>query len=796
MKCVHPHTYEKLGFDILLHWAAARCAGEDARTRLLGTMPSSDPEQVLLALRQTAEMKEAIQFGKGFSWSSLVSVSGLVSRLEKGGHWLNLEELWAFCGWMQAIIDLRASFPEAEGPFPLLHTLLHSQPFSDQPLKALLRLFDAQGNLRDDASPALLKIRREIQSASSELRNTLYRILRKAQEQGWAQDTEITIRNDRFVIPVKTDAKGRVPGFVHDVSQSGQTVFMEPADALPLNNRVRELHLSERNEVIRIMQEATDNLRPHLPQWLHFQEIAIQTDVLQARARLAIHIDGVLPDIRPEAKGIRVRNAKYPLLVLRAKEEKFEVTPLALQLDPRRRIILISGPNAGGKSVALKTVGLLQLMLQSGFLVPVAEDSEFRIFHSLFIDIGDEQSVANDLSTYTSHLFQMRQMGDQMTGDSLFLIDEFGSGTDPKLGGAIAEAFLERFLRVGAFGIITTHYGNLKDFAEVNAGIGNAAMEFDTQELKPTFRLLDGLPGRSYAFEMAQRVGVHPSILKRARTKLSTDDMDAEKLLGQLQEKQTRINRLLEESTAKEARLNRLTEENKAKKEELDRTRKELIRQAKAEAREILVRANKEVENAVRRIRESQAEKEVVKQVRETLAKATPEPQPEPVSVQKEETASALYQVLEEPIAEGDWVKWRKGDSYGRLVELQGKKAVVEIGELRLSAQIKDLVKIRLFKEPQPKVHVRMVSEGGGSGGKLELDVMGMRVEEALPAVDKWIDQARMIGFSRLRLLHGKGGGILREALRRHLMEYSFVEKVQDASPEEGGAGWTIIHMQ
>ncbi len=796
MECIHPHTYEKLGFDILLRWVSDRCIGEDAKIRMAEIKPDSDPAVIQRILEEASEMKEVMGLGASLPWSALVSVSVFLRKLKQTGQWLSLEDLWRLAGWMQAVQELRVYFLREAERFPHLHSLAHSHPFSQQVIKDILAIFDAHGNLRDDASPALGSIRKEIRSSMAELRNSLYRALKKAQDQGWTLDQEITIRNDRFVIPVKVEAKGRIAGFVHDVSQSGQTVFMEPAEALPLNNRVRELQLAERNEIIRILQEISEKLRDFLPELIHFQEVATQFDMLQAKTKLAIKLDAHLPKFQPEGKRTVLRGAYFPLLLLRAAEEKFQVVPLNIDLHPTKRIILISGPNAGGKSISLKTIGLLQLMLQCGFLVPASPDSEFRLYSKLFLDIGDEQSVANDLSTYTSHLFQMRQMGDQMNADSLFLIDEFGAGTDPKLGGAIAEAFLERFIRVGAYGIITTHYGNLKDFAEVNPGIGNAAMEFDTQELKPTFRMIDGLPGRSYAFEMAQRVGVHGSILRKARQKLSSDDMDSEKLLRELQEKQSKLSRLAAEAERKDQKLTLLTEATRKLKEELETNRKDLIRKAKLEAQSIVLQANKEVERAIKDIRESQAEKTVVQQVRKNLETAAPVIEPAEEKKPEKAEKGLPYEIdLNQAIVAGDWAKLRQGESYGRVDEIAGKKAVVEIGDLRMTIRLQDLVKIRLYKEPQAKVNVRLVSEGRGTRARFELDIMGMRVDEALIAVDKWLDDARLTGLNRLRLLHGKGTGALRQAVRQHLYGMPFVMEVADAPVEEGGAGWTIIQL-
>lgn len=803
MKCYNPLTYQKLGFDLILARVSGKALSEGAKAHFENCVPMREPEAITLALRQVFEFKEILEYGDPFPNAALPSLNSVFEKLELKGNWLSAEELMRLLGWLKAVKSAHEYFRKHEENYPDLQNLIKPARVQPEWIRAIEKVLDLSGNIRDDASPELQAIRKGTKRTSAELRTLLYKELRRANQNNWSVEKEITLRNDRLVIPVRVEAKGRVPGFVQDVSQSGGTVFIEPAAALPLNNHLRELSYKEHNEIVRILQEVTARLRTEASELKLFQEIMIQLDIIRAKALLAVELNANLPKIDAEGDMHHIQEAYYPLLVLKSLQEKFEVIPLELKMEYKRRITLISGPNAGGKSVSLKTVGLLQVMLQSGFLIPVDERSVFRIFDSLFLDIGDEQSIEGDLSTYTSHLYQMRVMGDSMNQNSLFLIDEFGTGTDPKLGGAIAEAFLERFVRVRAYGIITTHYGNLKEYAEITKGITNAAMQFDTEGLKPTYRMMEGIPGRSYAFEIAKRVGVHHTILKKAKEKIGQEELDSEQLLRELERKNRRLEQLTSENQTKQKHLNKLLKENETQYKNAERNRKETLRKAKQEAAELIQAANKRIENTIREIKEKQAEKKRTQKLRQQLQASAPKVEPkEEIQDQKtkkgktkakqeEEAPKILYN---ENVAAGDWVKLRDNDSYGKLVEIQGKRGVVELGELRLTVPLGQLYKIQPPNKPkkqQGKTTLIPMSQG-----RFELNAMGMRVEEALIEVDKLVDDAMLSGLSNFRILHGKGTGALREAIRNHLKGHRVVSKMYDAPNEQGGSGWTIVDLE
>lgn len=808
MNCAHPHTFEKLGFDVVLREAARHALSEDAREQLLATQPSSATGWVIPELKRVQEMHSLLVWDDPFPLSYLPSVGYILQKAAIEGNWVNVNELFTLLRWLKTAALVRDYIGKRREKYPLLAELSSSmQAYSDL-TNQIARALDEQGNLRDDASPALAALRSSIRRTGVELRSTLNRILRTALENGWAQDKEITLRNDRLVIPLKADAKGRIPGFVQDISGSGGTVFVEPTECLQMNNQLRELHIEEQNEIVRILRGLTARIYTHIEGLLNHRELMTHLDMLRAKALLAQALQANLPQIEPEGEVLQLLNAFYPVLQLKALAEKakgkegkaMSVVPLEVRLDSERRILVISGPNAGGKSVSMKALGLLQLMLQSGMLIPVAEKSVFRLFDSLFIDIGDEQSVESDLSTYTSHLFQLRQMGDNMSPRSMFLIDEFGGGTDPSLGGAIAEAFLERFVRQGAYGIITTHYGNIKDFAEITPGVANAAMQFDTEALQPTYRLIEGIPGRSYAFEIAQRVGVHPSILKNARRKLGREQVSSEQLLRQLEARHTELSRLVNENRARDLQLKELVAKYESLSKELEKNRKQSLREAQLQARQLIADANQRIEATIREIREAQAERETTQRLRKTLAEKAPVVEeaeadsPEgaaPKGKQKEK----LRILHGEVPAVGDYVKLKGSATTGRLVELNGERGVIEAGTLRVNVKLNQLHKI---EAPQTEGRGRRgvsFSNRELSATRTELDVMGMRVEEALAEVEKFFDDAILSGLPYLRILHGKGSGALREAIRNYLRSMPQVKSLADASHEAGGPGWTIVEL-
>lgn len=789
MKCYNPHTFTKLGFNEILDFIKGKTYNEETLERWDLLQFYEEPELLLEELMRVLEFKDLLEYGDAAPSLNFYAVGRLLDKARIVGNWLKSEELQRIWGWLISIDRLRSFLQKQAERYPKLNLLVNRSGFQGHLIKDIEKIIDDRGVLRDDASPELKSIRMEQKRSMSELRSVLNKILRVANENGWSNDKEITIRNDRMVIPIRAESKSNLPGFVHDVSQSGATLYIEPVESLTLNNKAKELIIREQNEIVRILQEITAKIGMHADELEEHKETMIRVEMIRAKALLAQALKCNLPHIEADGKRHCISQAYYPPLLLRALKSPFTVVPLDLDFDENQRIFLISGPNAGGKSVSLKTVGLLQVMLQSGFLIPVAENSIFRLFDALFIDIGDEQSIANDLSTYTSHLFYMRQMGDNMDANSLFLIDEFGSGTDPKQGGAIAEAFLERFIRQEAYGVITTHYGNLKKYAELAQGVANAAMEFDTQEIKPTYKIIQGIPGRSYAFEMAQRVGVHPTIIRKARKKMGTDEIRLDLLITELEQKNAQLSLLLGENAKKEGALEKLVSDNERLNNELLYNKKIAARETKLQVNEAIREANRKIENIIREIKESQAEKNLTQKLRKELQEMVSEPEPAPAPV-----TPANKNPDEGPLKLGDWVRLRDSDTQGKIIDISDKTGIIEAGEIRLRVRLDQVT--RIAAPTGPKKTKSQNIRVGTIDAKMEVNVMGMRVEEALPEVDRMLDKALVAGFHRFRILHGKGNGILREAIRTHLRPLPFIVSLRDAHIDEGGDGWTVLELK
>lgn len=808
MKYQNEQTESKLGYDQLRSLLASRASTEDGKDLCERIRPFGSPGGVEVELLRVEECRDLLLYDEPFYFEVTTAMGPTFDEAEVKGNWLRVPEIFRLVKWLGMVREVVSYFKARKDKYPTLYRNVERIEWNKDLLVKLGRIVDDRGNLRDDASPELKRLRRERASQSSDLRKNLQSILRNASQNGWADAAEITIRNDRYVIPLLADFKGRVKGFVHDVSQSGRTIFVEPSSALEQNNRIRELFIAENNEIVRILTEATSWVREDLAALRDYGKTIARLDFIRAKAKMAVDLRAHKPRFDPKGKNLEIILGRHPLLILKEGMGYDKVVPLSVNMSEHSRIILISGPNAGGKSVSLKTVGMLQLMVQSGMLVPCEPESEFRWFDKLFLDIGDEQSLQSDLSTYTSHLANMRLMLDNLDKRSLFLMDEFGSGTDPKLGGAMAEAFLEEFLASGGFGIITTHYGNLKNFADHQPGIVNAAMQFDPQSLTPTYHIEVGIPGRSYAFEIARNVGIPEKILEKAMGKIDGDQVYSEELLLKLEEQKAELEVVLKEQKERNAELKTWLERNQSMNQHIKQQEKRIMREAHAQAQGLIDAANAKIENTIREIREEQANRERTRELRRELREMLPDPPPAepdelPVPVVAEEEAEegkhedAIEQMPGAEIRVGDWVQLLESSSMGRVIDLQGKRAVVNVGDLRLTVKLKQLVRL---KKRKAEKGIAVPSNFGArierrSHATSELRVKGFRVEQALPVVGKFIDDALMAGMKEVRILHGKGTGALREAIREYLNAVPEVVKMTDAPLDAGGEGWTVVSL-
>ena len=684
--------------------------------------------------------------------------------------------------------------------------------------------------MRDTASQALGEIRRTLKSKEGQVSRRINAILGSAKSEGLVDgDVEVVVRDGRVLIPVPAGSKKKLPGIVFDESATGKTAFIEPFEIIEIENQIRELQFEEQREIARILFEFTEFLRPYLGGLIAASEYIGEIDFIRSKALVALDMIAGMPILSDNGE-LNLRRARHPLLEASLRREKKEIVPLTLSLSKEKHILLISGPNAGGKSVCLKTVGLLQYMFQWGMLIPTSEVSEMMIFDSIFIDIGDDQSLENDLSTYSSHLKNMREILTNATSSSLVLIDEFGSGTEPAAGGAIAEAVLARLDAMGAYGVITTHYTNLKLYADKSSGVMNGAMLFDGAAIKPLFQLQQGMPGNSFAFELARKMGLPSDVVKDAEERAGSEFVNIERNLRQI----ARSRRVLDEKLARikstDKTLESLTDKYQKELGEVKALKKEILDEARREAREILSEANKQVERTIREIRESQAAKDKTRTARENLSKFKESLEQEHPSgndeaierkmqqivarkererARKEKRGEAPVQRKEKPVVDnsplkvGDKVRLKDNDMVGEVTQIAAKYISVSVGSIisKLAPGKVEKISNQQYKEKsrntfRPVIHYDSESI---SRRKLEfrptIDIRGERLSDALEIVMHFIDDATMVGVGQVKILHGKGNGVLREEIRKYLRTVPAVKSFRDEAVQQGGAGITVVEM-
>ncbi len=800
---LYPNTLEqKLGFDKIRELLKQSCVstlGQDYVDKIRFT----DNHQLIdKLLRQTAEFKQIVQFEPDFPSSNYIDVREQLKKARIEGLALTEEEFFDLKLSLRTIQDcLRFLEKRSESnEYPFLRELAGPVTVNKAVSEAIERVIDDRGHVRDSASPELARIRRQIIAEQNNLRKQLDSMLRMARHNGWIpDDLSLTVRGGRLVIPIAAEHKRKIKGFVHDESSTGQTVYLEPAEVFEANNEIRELEYEERREVFRILQALTDQLRPHLEDLKKAVNFLAMIDFIRAKARLANQLDAGMPKVH-NRPFVNWTAARHPLLHLSFQKQGKKVIPLQVRLDEKQRILIISGPNAGGKSVALKTIGLVQFMLQCGLLVPMNDFSEMGVFQNLFIDIGDEQSLENDLSTYSSHLTAMKQFLVGANKRSLFLIDEFGTGTEPGLGGAIAEAILEDLNKSGAYGVINTHYTNLKVFADKTDGLINGAMRFDGEHLEPLYELEMGRPGSSFAFEIARKIGLPKGVIDRAKDKLGSQQVSFEKLLKELDiEKRVFAEKNMEIGINQRKVAQQLAEYT-ALKTRLENEQKQLINEAKQKAKSLVQEANQRIENTIREIKENKAEKEATKAVRQQLEQfETKELKPEVIAETKPKEE---YELAEGSIEVGNYVRIKGQTAVGQVLAIRGKDAEIGIGDLKSNIKLNRLEKLskKAYKEATGEENKPRM-QGVDMNEKMmnfsfNLDIRGKRGEEALGVVDQFMNDALMLGYPELRIVHGKGDGILRTLVRNHLRTYREVARMADEHVDRGGAGVTVVQMR
>lgn len=796
---LYPSNFEqKIGFAQIREMLESRCLSP-LGLYFVNRMSFLDRfDLVQRLLQQTDEFSRVLNAGADFPTQYFYDVTTHLHRAAILGSFL---EPTAFFEIKMSLKTIRAALtffnhPENETLYPTLKSLGTNLLVERALLAAIEKVIDDNGAVKDDASPELGRIKRDLISQQTVLRKQIQVIIRHAKSQGWTpDDAEPTIRGGRLVIPVIAEFKRKVKGLIHDESATGNTVFIEPEPVFEVNNDIKDLENAYHRELIRILTLLTDYLRPHIPDLRKAYQYLGLLDFIRAKAVLARELNATLPKLHKQPV-INWKGARHPLLFLSLKARQKEVVPLNLQLNADQRMLLISGPNAGGKSVSLKTVGLVQYMLQCGLLIPVGEGSEAGIFEDIFLDIGDEQSIENDLSTYSSHLQNMKQFVNFAGKKSLVLIDEFGTGTEPQLGGAIAEAVLEKLNQQRVYGVITTHYTNLKNYAEKNAGIVNGAMRYDHKELQPLYVLEAGKPGSSFAIEIARKIGLPKEIVAKATTLVGKDKIRYDRLLEQLEYEKAQLEKQNAEVSKQQRKLDAALKDYTALKQHLEEEKTEILREAKGKAKLLLRETNQQIEATITQIKASQADKEQTKQARQQLQEFTE-------TKIKPESKPSQRNTDNSPLKPGDKVSLIGQDSYGELVAIKGKTAEVTFGGMKTIVKLVNLqraapgaAKLKPEKETFEAVKSAMNMTQRMADFKPTLDVRGERAEDALTKTMAFTDDAIMLGMPEIKIIHGRGNGILKQVIRDYLRSQREVASVGDEHGERGGDGVTIAVLK
>jgi DNA mismatch repair protein MutS2 len=781
------NSIDKLGFTEVKELIKAHCLSIMGQQMVDKIQVMSNYDNISKFLSQANEFKNILQNDAALPIQHFFDIKALANKARLEGAFLTEEEFYQVLSSLNTVFAVIAYFNEREGQYPNLEALFEHLPIEKAIIRKIEQVIDAKGKIKPNASRELAEISTGISKAEQEARRKIDQVFKSATGNGWTADGSLTVRDGRLCIPLLAENKRKLKGFIHDESASGQTVYMEPEEVFTLNNKIRDLEFERRREIIKILTALTDELRPYAPLLLSYHGLLTKLDFVRAKALFAIDIEGELPQVVNEAK-LKLVNARHPLLFLNFKKEHKTVVPLNVQIDDRTRVVVVSGPNAGGKSVCMKTVGLLQLMVQAGLLIPADEASVVGVFKQFFVDIGDDQSIESDLSTYSAHLSKMKNFVENANAKSLILIDEFGTGTDPQFGGPIAEAVLESLNHKKVKGMVTTHYSNLKVFAGNTEGIENASMLFNNVEMKPLYMLEVGKPGSSYAFEIAQKIGLPQNVLNLAKNKISAGQKNVDTLLVGLEREKKEILDTRVKLEKQQRQVDALLTENEQLKSYLEENKKVLIREAKDEAKNIILNANKLVENTIAEIKSSNADKEKTRDLRENLNRELQKNTAKPVITK---TATA-----DEEIKVGDWVKLTDSETTGQVIELIKDSIIIAIGDLRTVAKRKRVIKVSKSVVPK-EVRRSMTSHTGDIASfSPEIDVRGMRTEDALAAIERLFDRALMMGFGNLKILHGKGDGILRKMIRQYLKKYDQVDRMEDEHMDRGGDGITYVYLK
>lgn len=808
---------QKLGFDRIKERVVALCSNELAMRMARDMSFESRSDRVVRDLLQVDEFRHILLLDNSFPTQDFIDMTAVLERLRVGNTVMELQEMFDLKCSLRTVGECVKFFSRDESKeiYPNLTELASHIEFNASLLRVLDKTIDDKGEMYDDASEGLREIRRQIARKRGEVDGQLSRSLAKAKKEGWApENAEITIRNGRMVIPMIDTHRRKMKGLIHDESATRQTAYLEPSEVVELNNDLRELEFAERHEIQKIILRICDAIRPQIDLLVNAYWVLARFDFIRAKASFGLQIDASVPRVLAEPK-LDWLGARHPLLFLQRKESSGgDVVPFDLNLGENGKILIISGPNAGGKSVCLKAIGLIQYMLQCGLPVPCKDTSQFGLFEQLFIDIGDEQSIESDLSTYTSHLQNLKQLLDVANENTLFLLDELGGGTEPRSGCAIAEALLEELCRRGSLGVVTTHFADLKLMADNHDEIVNGAMLFDTDNMKPLYRLTVGHPGSSFAFEIATNIGFPKEILDAAGEKVGHEMLNFEHQLQQMEMDKQEIARKQAELDAADKLLNDVVEKYKRLSGDLESRKREILSNARSEARDIIAGANKAIEQTISDIKSANAERQRTVEARERLKQKSEELERQEKEAVKEARlirtktteshVSESTDVVKGPIEVGDIVKLIDMDTYAQVVELKGKKVVVESNSVRMTidnGKLQKTSKKSIPTDKSAKKSGRFQSIYDDINEKRKyfnptLDLRGHRAEEATAELQRFLDEAQLLGERELRILHGKGYGILKTIIREQLQANKDVKSFCSERLELGGDGITVVVLR
>ena len=802
---IYPSDFEnKIGFNHVRERLNELCISEMGKEFVGKMCFCTDVDEIRTYLHLIQDFETLMQDGVPFPVRDYNDLREEFKHLAIDGTVISLESMFALKPTLSALSYIFKFFKsEASEKVQYLKALAEGISIDNQIFTEINRLVDDKGEMPDNASAELAEIRRDIRRKQSSIDHRMHKILVEAKNSGWTDSTaEMTIRDGRPVIPVRAADKRALRGFIHDESATGQTVYIEPAEIFETNNEIKELEYAERREINKILLAFTKVLRPEIPNLTMAWRLLGLLDFIRAKAMLSHEYNCVIPEVINEPMFDWIE-ARHPLLEQKLKSQGKQITPLDLKLGVDNRILVISGPNAGGKSVCLKTIGLIQFMLQCGLAIPVKIDSKCGVFHDMFIDIGDEQSLENDLSTYSSHLINMKELLEHGNERTLFLIDEFGTGTEPQLGGAIAEAILLRMNEKKSFGVVTTHYANLKLLADNHPGIVNGAMLFDTRYLQPLYVMMIGKPGSSFAFEIAKKIGFPHEILDSAAEISGREHLDFDQQLQQLEIEKKEVRKKEYELKVADKLLDEVVTKYKNHLAEIEKKKKQLLHEANKEAQALIDGANAKIERTIREIKEAQAEKNRTKELREELKTMKQNLANEEKNLSKQLKAEEKEEITSLDLKVGDTVCINELEVVGELLEISDTDVTIQFGGVRLRTTADKLRKIRRSQARKAQqnpsyLHKSIMNDINEKAQhfNLTLDVRGQRGDEAVDNVAKYIDEANLLSIKEVSILHGKGNGILRKLIREYLSKQSCIQSFNDASLETGGAGITRITLK